>query len=191
MTLQTNPWTAWILLALIVCALLIYQRGRRNDAVQILLTGFFVCGTVGLTICLAMDSVVFDVRRWLIISGLYAGLEIVRWLCYRLVAYIFEIKVRNSTLVTDYFNIWTYVSCACLLLCLGVFAIGQIPGMLVLMAVFFVSEVLWVLYKALRQYLHSAEDLFFVLLSIVTIEVLPIVFFAIYVLRMTDYNFQF
>ena len=200
----SSPWVAWVMLGLLVCAILAgvfqpavirqgfvslfskversYNDSPMNYIGQALLF-VFRAGIVGMAIYLftynsqlAMhaNSSEFLFSRYMTIMGAVAAMEVVKYLVSLLLNYTFQLSRQFATLFAHYTYVSTSICCVLYPLLLLIIYFGSQAlttiGLCVMMSVCWL--VLFI--KWIRVFFTSIPSVIYVLLYILTIEVLPL-----------------
>lgn len=191
----TAPWYGWTLLLLFLFAILsewlqpgvitkaketlrahndrMYKDAPTNALAQVLIT-FYRIGVLALALCLSFGSYDnFSFLAFLIIIGLILGVLVTKMLCNVWLDYTFMLSRRFGVAYEHYSNILTMVcvwSYPFLLLFMHFGNQTIARWLLGIFAVVFL--ILWI-YRSARLYVQSVLSLIYLLVYIVTLELLP------------------
>lgn len=195
-TPYSEPWTAWVLLLLLIVAVMIFVRRPElfkgmftslfsksertyNDAsldrqTNVLMSMFRV-GTLALTVylCLFQEGK-FSLLIYLAICGcilLFSGLK---WLMVMLTSYVFFLQVRLDVTRNNYNSIWLLITLLMYPLTIIMVDFGFTTTCRVLMWVLLGLYILLAILKTCRMFLTSPMSVLYITIYILTLEVLPL-----------------
>lgn len=196
----SEPWTAWVLLLILVLGILVnvtqpgviwnsfrtllskpersYADTQSNVTGQMILRLFRLL-TVSMAYYLVLYRTgTFSLLHYGLIIALVGGVDIVRWLLILMIDYTFRLQKKCATITMHYSAIQTAACCALYPFMLWIMYYGinafLTKGVLVLIGI----TLALILYKFMRAYLRNAVSLFYIIIYVMTLEVLPLV--AIY-----------
>lgn len=200
----SSPWVAWVMLGLPICAILAgvfqpavirqgfvslfskversYNDSPMNYIGQALLF-VFRAGIVGMAIYLFTYNSDFATQanggeflfsRYMTIMGAVAAMEVVKYLVSLLLNYTFQLSRQFATLFAHYTYVSTSICCVLYPLLLLIIYFGSQAlttiGLCVMMSICWL--VLFI--KWIRVFFTNIPSVIYVLLYILTIEVLPL-----------------
>ena len=196
----TAPWCGWTMLVLLLCAVMAewfqpgvitqspsgllartdrtYKEAPTNFMAQVLIT-LFRLGTPSVALCLCFcsaDKAPF--AAFWIVFGLLLGVLMVKMVCGVLINYTFSLSRRFGNAYEAYGDIATLGATALYPVVLVLLRISnQVVSQWIVgvMAVLFICA--WS-YRTLRTYLVSPAALFYLVIYIATLEVLPMAAFV-------------
>lgn len=150
-----------------------YKDAPVNSLAQTLIAIFRI-GTLAMAICLGFYAGgVFRFGTFAAVSGLVLAFILVKMLCNILLDYTFALSRRFMPIYEQYGDLATITACVlypCLLVfvrigqpALSLWALGIIAGLFVLVC----------LYRMARIYIRSLSAIFYVVLYIATLEIVP------------------
>ncbi|MGN1239529.1 MAG: DUF4271 domain-containing protein [Paludibacteraceae bacterium] len=200
----SSPWVAWVMLGLAICAILAgvfqpavirqgfvslfskversYNDSPMNYIGQVLLF-VFRAGIVGMAIYLftynsdlatQANGGDFLFSRYMTIMGAVAAMEVVKYLVSLLLNYTFQLSRQFATLFTHYTYVSTSICCVLYPLLLLIIYFGNQAlttiGLCIMMGLcWLVLFIKWV-----RVFFTDIASVVYVVLYILTIEVLPL-----------------
>lgn len=193
---MSEPWTAWILLLLLALAGLanVLQPGvvvsgfstivtkpeRQYTDIQRTVLGqiclhLFQIGTLAMAYYLfCYRSGDFTILRYGVILLLVALVYGLKVLVMLLVGYTFQLQKRCASIMVHYGNLLCVFCCALYPLLLLMYSGGTTMWLQVLDVGIVTAYVLLVVFKYCRAYLQSPMALVYILLFVLTVDVLPI-----------------
>ena len=189
------PWCGWIILALLVCAVLsefmqpgiitqahssllaqtdrTYKESPMNLWGQVFIT-LFRLGTIALAIYMSLYSGgTFGFGSFALIGGLTVGVLLVKMAGTAMVDYTFQISRRFMPSYNQYSDITTIAVCLLYPGLLIVMRIGDTTAIKWLIAGIAALFILLITYRFMRNYMVSLRAVLYVILYVMTLEVLP------------------
>ena len=202
MSFMSAPWCSWTMLGLLLSLVFaeLFQPGVVTQASSSLLMkanrtykaapqnffgqvfiSIFRIGTMALALCMcfAQESASRYSTFW-IVCGVILAVLLVKMLCNRIIGYTFMLSRPFASAYEHYANIITIAEVVlfpCLLVLLRVGSPVAMRWVLGIISVLFL--IMWV-YRCARLFLESPAALFYVILYIVTLDILPLA--GIYIL---------
>lgn len=195
----SESWTAWILLSLMVCLILISQRqtgiirstihglftaAERTyndgfDLVQYVLMMYYRIATPTIALYILFSNRGdTGVRLWLWIMFLWVAADCVKWICAKVVQYTFELDKGFPFALRSYNEIWLVANTILLPVAVIMMHWGvSLWTQILLIITLFITWGL-MLIKAFRLFVNKPIAIVYVLMYFVTCEIIPMV--AIY-----------
>ncbi len=150
-----------------------YKEAPTSFFAQLFIT-LFRFGTMAMAMCLCVpQSETFSFVNFAAIFGIIFGVAIVKMVCTLLLEYTFQISRRYGEMYEHYSNILTLVCMVLYGLLLVFMRIDSLPASRWLLALMAAAFLLLWLYRSARQYVHSPAALLYLLIYLVTLELLP------------------
>ena len=192
----SEPWTAWVLLLLLVLAALAnvaqpgvvlnsfttivakperqYTESQRTVLGQICLH-LFQLGTLAMACyLLCFHDGAFSIARYGVILVLIALLYGIKVLMMLLVNYTFQIRKRCASIGEHYEHLICVFCCALYPLMLGMFYYGNTRVLQTLVTLVTAAFLALIVFKYCRAFLQRPSSLLYILLSVMTMDVLPL-----------------
>ena len=189
------PWCGWIILALLVCAVLsgfmqpgiisqahtsllaqtdrTYKDSPMNLWGQVFIT-LFRLGTIALAVSMCLyTGGTFGFGSFALIGGLTVAVLLVKMAGTALVDYTFQISRRFMPSYNQYSDITTIAVCLLYPGMLIVLRIGGTVALKWLLAGVAALFVLLITYRFMRNYMVSLRAVVYVILYVMTLEVVP------------------
>lgn len=193
----SEPWTAWVMLALLICLLWATQRQHTlflqavgtvfvsnkrayndlaTDTLSVLLADLFTCGCVALTAMVTMrDEHPFLLRTYALTLLLVLGAMALSNLLTRLLNFIFRFEKNEPE---EPIRLGNRIAFLAALLCypLTMLAIqwGMRLPLTIAMAIVAAAWSILLLIKAIRRYTTQPQHMAYALLYVLTVQILPL-----------------
>ena len=196
-SIMSASWCGWTMLALLLCAVAaeffqpgvitqaptallvrterVYKAAPTNFLGQLFVTLFRI-GTPAMALCLCFSEpghASFTVF-WAV-CGLIVGVWMMKMLCNLLLDYTFTLRRQFGEAYEPYGNLVTLVTLAMYPAVLVLLRVGNAVAAQWTIGILAAIFLLTVIYRTLRTYLVSLSAVLYLILYIVTLEVLPIV----------------
>lgn len=193
----SEPWTAWVLLALLVLAGManVWQPGvvvnsfstiftkpeRQYTDIQRTVLGqiclhLFQLGTLGMGYYLLCFSTgTFSLTRYGAILLFIAAIYGIKVLAMGLVSYTFQLQKRCASIGTHYGNLICVFCCSLYPMLLLLYRFGPTHELRVMLTVLLAVFMLLITIKYARAFLNRPIALLYILLAVLTLDFLPLV----------------
>lgn len=208
-TVYSDAWCTWVLFAMVIAFALseLFQPGVVSDSAAIvfarsersykqtpdnfpgqLFASLFRLGMPALALLMAVSDrfPISGIAMYGIMFGLLIAMRLINLLGCWLVDYTFELRAFRTGIISLYANIATLVSLVLfptVLILLRIGNLGSTRWVLGLCAAFYVSLIM---YRLARVYLTSVKAAVYILIYVLTLEVLPLGALIAGVLKMTS-----
>ena len=191
----SEPWTAWILLGLLLCFILaightpgavkeavrdIFSKLERNynesgqDTFSLLLFQIFRVGVVAMMVYLfCFRGGEFSLHTYGKIVGAVTGMEIIRLALFTMIHFAFRFQQTLQTFLRHYLNIWLLMSILLYVLCLFMvnYTIDTLwIGIIIAAIAVYVTILVW---KMISMAPFRMRHLIYILLYLLLMEAIP------------------
>ena len=191
----SEPWTAWILLALLLCFILaightpdavkeairdIFSKLERNynesgqDTFSLMLFQIFRVGVVAMMVYLfCFRGGEFSLLTYGKIVGAVTGMEIIRLALFTMIHFAFRFQQTLQTFLRHYLNIWLLMSILLYVLCLFMvnYTIDTLwTGLTIAAIAVYVTILVW---KMISMAPFRLRHLVYILLYLLLMEAIP------------------
>lgn len=191
----TEIWPCWILLAYLVLILFCVSRqpailqdtihsllskmdrsynDTNTDRLTNLLIGIVRVGLIAFVIDLMLPQQGFSILTYLMVAGAVAAFEICKKGITKMVSFVFELYRLYADPNTQYQGLWNLVAALFFPIILLGINYGTTPFFYWAIGIVMATYMLVLLIKMIQNYVTKPMSFVYILLYIVTIEVLPI-----------------
>mgnify|MGYP004626136209 CR=1 FL=1 len=190
------PWVAWVMLFLLLCAVVaemvqsgvvlqafstIFAKVERSygdvqqNPLEELIMNIFRIGTFAMALYLyAYRAGDFRFTTYLLVAAWVLGIDAVKLAAAALVNYTFRISKRFALISTHYNNLWTVICCGFYVALLFLLNIDNAVVTKWSLFALAVAAIVLVLIKWIRIFCTDVRSLLYIVLYILTLEVLPL-----------------
>lgn len=197
-TAQSEPWTAWVMLALLVLfttgntiannaigiALAqlfstkerdIFLQASNNLTAQIILTVFKIC-TLALAIYYLLETNAFLFTKYIWVVLLTGAYTLIKFVCSLFLGYAFSLRQQYNFALQQYQNLTLCITTIMyLILLLSFFApfVSLLATKIAVLTLLIIFVIMWI-FKALQLFLSRPFVSLYIFLYLCTLEALPL-----------------